>query len=163
MTEPDEAAERRDDHEKRGASTPRFTDSPARERRADALRQAAQDRTLRAEQAAESGIRRLIKDGGQISFQAVARASGVSTKFLHQHPDLADRIRTLRAQQHGTTENHHEAITTGESAVIAALRRQLREQAERHQREITAIRSRSKEKDQQIAILYGELSNRRER
>ena len=128
-------------------------------RRADALRGAARDRTTRAEQAAEKGIRALIRDGGQISFAAVARASGVSTKFLHQHPELSERIRTLRAQQRGSTEARHEATATGESAIIAALRRQLREEQERHRVESAALRSRLAAQERQIAALYGRIGS----
>lgn len=43
------------------------------QRRAEALREAARGRTVRAEQAVEKGIRTLVKDGGRISFAAVAR------------------------------------------------------------------------------------------
>lgn len=132
-------------------------DSPPADPRTAALRTAAADRTARAVTQAEKGIRALIKDGGQISFASVARASGVSRKFLHGHPDLSARINTLRAQQTGHAEATHKAATSGESAVIAALRRQLREQADRHRAEITALRSRVKEQDRQIATLYGKL------
>lgn len=127
-------------------------------RRAEALREAAKGRTARAEQAAEKGLRALIKDGGQISFAAVARASGVSTKFLHRHPDLSSRIRQLRTQQMGGAENAHEATTAGESAVIAALRRQLREQKERHRAETQGLRGRLAAHEKQIAALYGRLN-----
>lgn len=108
----------------------------------------------------EKGLRVLIKDGGQISFASVARASGVSTKFLHQHPDLSSRIRQLRTQQMGGAENAHEATTAGESAVIAALRRQLREQKERHRAEAKDLRVRLAAQERQIAILYGQLGQR---
>lgn len=126
-------------------------------RRAEALREAARGRTARAEQAVEKGIRALIKDGGQISFAAVARASGVSTKFLHQHPDLSSRIKALRAQQGGLAEARHGESASGESAVIAALRRQLREQQERHRAETKDLRTRLAEQERQIAALYGRL------
>lgn len=123
------------------------------QRRADALREAARDRTTRAKRAVEKGIRALIKDGGQISFAAVARTSGVSTKFLHQHPDLSARIRALRDQQASVAEARHQESATGESAVIAALRRQLREQQQRHRVESKDLRSRLAEREHQIAAL----------
>lgn len=127
-------------------------------RRAEALRTAARDRTARAETAVERGIRALIKDGGQISFAAVARASGVSTKFLHQHPELSDRIRKLRQQQRGDAETNHEQSATGEASVIAALRRQLREQQDRHRVEVRGLRRRVAEQERQLAKLYGQLA-----
>lgn len=131
--------------------------SEGAQRRAEALREASRGRTARAEQAAEKGIRTLIKDGGQISFAAVARASGVSTKFLHQHHDLSSRIRQLRTQQGGLTETRHEESATGESAIVAALRRQLREQQEQHRSEARELRGRLAEQERQIAALYGRL------
>lgn len=127
------------------------------QRRAEALREAARDRTARAERAVEKGLRTLIKDGGQISFAAVARASGVSTKFLHQHPELSVRVHKLRDQQHGAGEEQHEETATGESAVIAALRRQLRDQQERQRAETKNLRARLAEQERQIAVLYGRL------
>lgn len=127
------------------------------QRRAEALREAARDRTTRAETAVEKGLRTLIKDGGQISFAAVARASGVSTKFLHQHPELSARVRTLRDQQKGLAETRHEKSATGESAIISALRRRIREQEDRHRSETKSLRSRLAEQERQIAALYGEL------
>lgn len=126
--------------------------------RTDALRRAGQDRTARAVKAAERGIRVLLKDGGQISFRSVARASGVSTKFLHQHPDLSARIRTLREKQRGSIEAAHENTVTGESAIIAGLRRQLRDTEQRHRAETAALRARINEQDRQIAALYGRLA-----
>lgn len=135
---------------------PQCSDEGA-QRRAEALREAARDRTVRAESAVEKGIRTLIKDGGQISFAAVARASGVSTKFLHQHPDLSARIRSLRDQQRGAAETQHEASATGVPGVIAALRREMREQQQRHRAETKELRERVAEQERQIAILYGQI------
>lgn len=134
-------------------------DSPA-DARTDALRRAGQDRTQRAVTAAERGIRALIKDGGQISFRSVARASGVTTKFLHTHPDLSARIRALRDQQQGRTETAHQHAATGETAIIAALRRQLRDTEARHHTETATLRARIREQDKQIAALYGKLGTR---
>ncbi|KAA9393017.1 hypothetical protein FCK90_14405 [Kocuria coralli] len=127
------------------------------EQRAQALRAAAKRRTENAEKAAEHGIRVLIKDGGQITFAAVARASGVSTKFLHQHPDLSQQINQLRTQQTQAAEATWEIHATGESAIIAALRNQLRTQQERHRQETRELRARLSEKETQLAILYGRL------
>lgn len=129
--------------------------------RTDALRRAGKDRTARAVKAVEGDIRLLLKDGGQISFRSVARASGVSTKFLHQHPDLSARIRALRDQQRGRAEAAHESAAAGEIAIIAALRRQLREAEQRHRAEASALRARIKEQEHQISVLYGHLSQGR--
>ena len=132
----------------------------ARTIRANALRRAAQQRTEHATRNAEKGIRILIRDGGQISFAAVARAGGVSTKFLHHHPDLAPRIRSLAAQQRGPRDLAQESTLTGDNAIIAALRRRLREQDEQHRRESATLRSTIADQQRQIAALYGQMGSR---
>ncbi|WP_329585467.1 DUF6262 family protein [Streptomyces sp. NBC_01362] len=72
---------------------------PPADRRIAALRQAAQDKHQQAVQRAEVGIRKLIKEGEEINFRAVARRAGVSLDFLYAHTDLRKRIETLRGQQ----------------------------------------------------------------
>lgn len=127
------------------------------ERRHQALRTAARARTDNATSKANKGIRTLIRDGGRISFSSVARASGVSTKFLHSNEDLAERIRSLATQQRGGHERTHETTATGDNAIIAALRRRLREEQECHRKEISALRGKIAEQERQIAALYGRL------
>ncbi len=77
------------------------TDYSPAAKRAEALRQAGKKRTQTSVEKAEKAIRQLIKDGGAINFSSVARNAGVSTKFLHQNEELAERIHTLNAQQKG--------------------------------------------------------------
>lgn len=139
-------------------TTQAATAEPDDDPRAAALRRAARTRTEQATRKAEKGIRTLIRDGGRISFSAVARSADVSTKFLHTHPDLAPRIRQLAAQQRGTDEQAHETTSTGDNAIIAALRTRLRDQAENHRAEVASLRARVAEQDKQIAALYGRLS-----
>ena len=122
-----------------------------------ALRRAGARRSAEAQTAAERGIRALLKDGGQVSFAAVARASGVSKSFLHAHPTLSERIRDLGQQQRGAPRAVHEQATTGEASVIAALRRHIADLEERHKTEVKELRRRLREQDHQIALLYGRL------
>lgn len=133
-------------------------EDPGDDPRVRALRQAAQRKHENALAQAEHGIRILIRDGGRISFKAVSRAAGVSTKFLHTTPDLADRIRTLARQQQGTDEQPHENSANGESAIIAALRRQLRSSHDNHKAEVTQLNSHIRRLEKQIAVLYGQLN-----
>jgi len=138
----------------------RAPDTAAQQRRNDALRTAARARTATATARAEKGIRTLIRDGGRINFTSVARASGVSARFLHHHHDLAARIRTLAAQQRGALEERHAVTVTGDNAVIAALRRRLREQDDAHRAETARLRTKLAEQDRQLAALYGQLRGR---
>lgn len=125
--------------------------------RDQALKEAGRNRTQAAVQRAEKGIRQLLKDGGTISFSSVSRAAGVSTKFLHQNEDLATRIRHLSAQQKGTQRPNTPDELTGESAIIAALRRQLTDQDERHKKQVRELKNHIRQLEQQNEVLYGKL------
>ena len=70
----------------------------ARERRIATLTAAAKVKSQTKTDAAEQAIRRLIKRGEPVTFQAVGREAGVSHAFLYGHPDLRGRIEHLRAQ-----------------------------------------------------------------
>ena len=70
----------------------------ARERRIATLTAAAKVKSQTKTDAAEQAIRRLIKRGEPVTFQAVGREAGVSHAFLYGHPDLRGRIAHLRAQ-----------------------------------------------------------------
>lgn len=133
----------------------RTADENARD---EALRQAGRNRTATAIAKTEKGIRQLIKDGGTISFSSVARTAGVSTKFLHQNEELATRIRHLAAQQKGAPNRHPETQPTSESAIIAALRRQLHDQDEHHKKQIRELKTRIRELEEQNQVLYGKLT-----
>ena len=73
--------------------------SSAAERRAAALRQAAQAKRQAAVTRTETAIRTLIKNKQDINFRSVARAAGVSLDFLYGNADLRARIGKLRDQQ----------------------------------------------------------------
>lgn len=107
-------------------------DTSPEEKRADALRKAGKKRTQEAITRTEKAIRQLIKDGGAINFSSVARNAGVSTKFLHQNQELAERIRTLADQQKGKPPRRlTEARDTGDSPIIAVLKKELENEKQR--------------------------------
>ena len=84
------------------AITPKPEDAvtgTAGERRATALRQAAQAKRQAAVTRTETAIRTLIKGKQEINFRSVARAAGVSLDFLYGNDDLRTRIEKLRDQQ----------------------------------------------------------------
>ena len=62
-----------------------MTDS--RNRRITALIQAAKTKSENKTRDAEQAIRRLVKRGDPITFQAVQREAGVSHAFLYNHPE----------------------------------------------------------------------------
>jgi hypothetical protein len=105
------------------------------DRRAEVLRQAAQDKRAAATKRAEAGLRALIKNGEPVNFRAVASAAGVSVDFLYRHRELRARIEHLRARQQPTDDN-----------VVATLTARLRE-ARRENADLKA----------QLAAAHGEL------
>ena len=123
---------------------------PPADRRIAALRQAAQDKHQQAVQRAEGGIRRLIREGEEINFRAVARKAGVSLDFLYAHTDLRKRIETLRGQQRAEDRPPPQAPSTDDGTVIHALTEALR-------RERTTHRERVQELEQRLAAAHGEI------
>lgn len=115
------------------------------ERRAEVLRQAAQDKRAAATKRAEAGLRALIKNGEPVNFRAVASAAGVSVDFLYRHRELRARIEHLRARQQPTAT----AVATpprDDDNVVATLTARLRE-ARRQNADLKA----------QLAAAHGEL------
>lgn len=126
--------------------------------RVEALRRVASERTTIAVKKAEKGIRALIRDGGQINFQSVARVSGVSTRFLHQNADLTSRIRHLAAQQQGDQKQFTtpSSSISAQNGLVSALRTRIRDMENKHASELVDLRAKLREQDNQIAALYGE-------
>ena len=73
-----------------------MTDS--RNRRTTVLTEAAKTKSENKTRDAEQAIRRLVKRGEPITFQAVQREAGVSHAFLYNHPELRQRIENLRSR-----------------------------------------------------------------
>ena len=88
------------------ATVSRQPGSSAAQRRADALRRAAQSKHQAATARADAAIRQLIKEKRDINFRSVARAAGVSLDFLYASTELRQRIEKLRAQQATRTASH---------------------------------------------------------
>ena len=131
--------------------------STAAQRRADALRRAARAKRQAATARAEAGIRKLVKNHQEISFRAVARASGVSLDFLYASPDLRSRIESLRAQRASKapapTQGQAQAetgIARTETGIVDVLTTRLRE--ERAAR-LAAVR----DLEERLAASHGEL------
>jgi hypothetical protein len=126
-------------------------DTPA-QRRADALRRAAQAKRQAATHRADKAIRQLVKDKQEITFRTVARAGGVSLDFLYANTDLRGRIESLRAQQAARTPapptEHTTANTDGNIAHVLTTR--LRE-------ERAARRATMHDLEQKLSAAHGEI------
>jgi hypothetical protein len=122
----------------------------AAERRAAALRQAAQAKHQAAVTRTETAIRALIKDKQDINFRSVARAGGVSLDFLYGNDDLRTRIEKLRDQQKARPVPDLGPERTDGNDIVHILTEKLR--LERDTRRTTVSRL-----EEQLAAAHGEL------
>ncbi len=88
---------------------------------------------LKSEKTAEKvdeAIQRLIKNKGKVNFNSVSEESGVSKAYLYTHPDIRERIETLRKQQEGLPspkQVKHEMTEASKGVVIAAKNKRIKE------------------------------------
>lgn len=112
-----------------------MTDS--RERRITALTEAAKAKSENKTRDADQAIRRLVKRGEPITFQAVQREASVSHAFLYNHPELRKRIEHLRGARRKA--NTDQPADTDDTLVIT-LTRQIDEIKKQHRRQLQTLR-----------------------
>jgi hypothetical protein len=122
----------------------------AGERRAAALRQAAQAKRQAAVTRTETAIRSLVKNQQDINFRSVARAAGVSLDFLYGNDDLRTRIEKLRDQQKACPARDPGPERADSSDIVHILTEKLR--LERDTRRTTVGQL-----EEQLAAAHGEL------
>lgn len=122
----------------------------AGDRRASALRQAAQAKRQAAVTRAETAIRALIKGKQEINFRSVARTAGVSLDFLYGNDDLRTRVEKLRDQQKARPAPDPRPEHADSSDIVHILTEKLRR--ERDARRITVSQL-----EEQLAAAHGEL------
>jgi hypothetical protein len=122
----------------------------AGERRAAALRQAAQAKRQAAVTRTETAIRTLIKDKQDISFRSVARAAGTSLDFLYGNDDLRTRIGMLRDQQKNRPAPDPAPERTDSSDIVHILTEKLRRERDGRRTSVSQL-------EEQLAAAHGEL------
>jgi hypothetical protein len=129
-----------------------MTSAPATasERRAEALRRAAQAKRQAAITRAGTAIRKLIKDRDEINFRSVARTAGVSLDFLYANEDLRHRIEKLRAQQAARPAPEPAALAADHDDIVHILTTKLREERDARRTAVSDLEA-------QIAAAHGEL------
>jgi len=132
-----------------------MTDS--RERRITALTQAAKAKSENKTRDAEQAIRRLVKRGEAITFQAVQREAGVSHAFLYNHPDLRTRIEHLRSTRHKTSSKQP---ADADNTIVIALTRQITELKKQHRQQLQALRDALERAHGENLALRRELARR---
>ena len=103
--------------------------------RTAALAAAAKAKSEAKAHAADQAIRRLVRRGEPVTFQAVQREAGVSHAFLYGNPDLRARIEHLRAQARpqpvpATDANGDNTIIQALTSQISHLKKQHRDQTQ---------------------------------
>lgn len=98
------------------------------------LRTTAQKKAEVTQQQAEAALALLIKEQRPITFKGVAETAGISTAWLYGNEAIKQRIMHLRAQQAPVAQMkippREQASSASKDAVIAALQKRVREQAE---------------------------------
>ena len=111
----------------------------ARERRITALTAAAKAKSQAKTETAEQAIRRLVKRGEPITFQAVGREAGVSHAFLYGHPDLRGRIEHLRDQHRPMPAEP--APQARETTLVSTLISQINHLKKQHRQQVQSLQS----------------------
>lgn len=123
----------------------------AGERRATALRQAAQAKRQAAVARADTAIRTLIKNKQEINFRSVARSAGVSLDFLYGNDGLRKRIEKLRNQQKARPAAPAPAPEhTDNSDIVHILTGKLRQERDTRRASVSRL-------EEQLAAAHGEL------
>jgi hypothetical protein len=113
--------------------------SDIRARRTAVLTAAAKAKSAAKAAAADQAIRRLIKRGEPVTFQAVQREAGVSHAFLYGNPGLRSRIEQLRAQARPKPAPPGDA--NSDNTIIQALTGQITHLKKQHRDETQALRA----------------------
>jgi hypothetical protein len=97
----------------------------------------ARQRAERKQQQVDQAIGSLLQGNKPINFNAVAARAGVTKAYLYSHPELRDRIETLRASQRNTITPQRtlpERTESSREVLLAAKDRRIKELEQENQR-----------------------------
>lgn len=100
------------------------------ERNTEGLINHAHRKSQKTAEKVDEAIQRLVKNKEKINFNSVSEESGVSKAYLYTHPDIRNRIETLRKQQDGLPspkQVKREMTDASKDVVIAAKNKRIRE------------------------------------
>ena len=140
----------RDRHHHQQTGNTMTATATAGERRADALRKAAQAKRQAAVTRADTAIRKLIKNQQDINFRSVARAAGVSLDFLYGNDDLRKRIEKLRTQQNTRPAPDPAPGQADSSDIVHILTAKLCQERDTRRTAVSQL-------EEQLAAAHGEL------
>src|SRR5215467_11756557 len=120
------------------------------ERNIEGLRSNARIKAEQTRRRAEEAITLLLRERRQINFKSVAETAQISTAWLYANEEIKMRIMRLRSQQAPSARvkipPREQASTASKDAMIAALQKRVREQADK-----------IRELQQQLEVAYGSL------
>ena len=114
------------------------------------LREAGLKRRAEATTRVEEAIKTLLKDGKDITFNAVIQVAGVSKSWLYSQPELRARIDVLRRQTARSQKlpQKNAATDNSKDTMISALRSQIKE-----------LKSEIETLEKQVQVAYGLINN----
>src|SRR5258708_5387862 len=119
-------------------------------RNIEGLRKAAQRKAEETQCRGEEAITLLLKEHRPVNFKTVAETAQISTAWLYANEAIKARILHLRSQQIPRAQvkipMREQASNASKDAMIAALQKRVRAQAER-----------IKELEKQLEVAYGSL------
>lgn len=130
-----------------------------REQRIDALKAAARRKSEEKVKATQDAIRRLIKRGEQVTFQAVQREADVSHNFLYKNTELRARIEHQR-RTHRPAPLPVPAEGDSDNNIVMALTAEVARLKKQHRQEITELRKALEQAHGENLVLRRELERR---
>jgi predicted Zn-dependent protease len=100
------------------------------ERNTDGLINHAHHKSQKTAEKVDEVIQRLVKNKEKINFNSVSIESRVSKAYLYTHPEIRERIETLRKQQEGLPspkQVKREMTDASKDIVIAAKNKRIKE------------------------------------
>ncbi len=97
----------------------------------------------------ELAIQKMLKENITINFKTVAEKAKVSTAWLYREPEIADRIKKIRALNNSKNDNKlvlEKTSDTSKDALIATLKARIKE-----------LELSNLEQKKTIEMLYGKL------
>ena len=115
------------------------------DKRIEALTKAAEKKKKETLAKTEKAIQDLIQKKHKITIRSVAREAGVSVSYVYKYPELAERIRNLKARQ----KSYSQSPLSKSSQIITT---------QLHNR-IKVLEQEKEELSQEITILTSNVSN----
>ena len=113
--------------------------SDTRQQRIDVLKDAARRKSVDKTTAAQAALKRLIKRGEPVTFQAVQRVAGVSHAFLYNNQQLRAQIEHQRRQRR-PAPNPARTDEDGENNIVITLTAEIARMKTQHRTEVKALR-----------------------